>query len=137
MLCTLHIQLTKHQNYPRTGHTTWSLDEISFTNGPFLDSNITTTTFTPASAGVGSGVNVTASAITGINSGSGFLTTDVGRQMRIGVGYAEITARTSTTVVVVTITTAIANTTANADWSLGAFSDTTGHPSCVTFLNND
>jgi hypothetical protein len=30
--------------------------------------------------------------------------------MRIGVGYAEITARTSTTVVVVTITTAIANT---------------------------
>jgi hypothetical protein len=118
----------------RTGHTTWSLDEISFTNGPFLDSNITTTTFTPASAGVGSGVNVTASAITGINGGSGFLTTDVGRQMRIGVGYAEITARTSTTVVVVTITTAIANTTANADWSLGAFSDTTGHPSCVTFF---
>jgi hypothetical protein len=29
----------------RTGHTTWSLDEISFTNGPFLwMSNITTTT---------------------------------------------------------------------------------------------
>jgi hypothetical protein len=118
----------------RTGHTAWTLTDVDFTNGPFLDSNITTTTFTPASAAVGVGVNVTASAVTGINNGSGFLTTDVGRQIRIGVGYAIITARTSTTVVVVTITTAIANTTANADWSLGAFSDTTGHPSCVTFF---
>jgi hypothetical protein len=118
----------------RTGHTSWTLAAVEFTNGPFLDSNITTTTFTPASAAVGVGVNVTASAVTGINNGSGFLTTDVGRQIRIGVGYAIITARTSTTVVVVEITTAIANTTANADWSLGAFSTTTGFPSCVSFF---
>jgi hypothetical protein len=33
-----------------------------------------------------------------------------------------------------TITTAIANTTANADWSLGSFSTTTGFPSCVSFF---
>ena len=107
---------------------------VEFTNGPFLDSNITETTLTPASACVGTGVNVTASAVTGINSGSGFLTTDVGRQIRIGDGYGIITARTSTTVVVVTVTTAFANANANTDWSLGAFSTTTGFPSCVSFF---
>jgi hypothetical protein len=78
--------------------------------------------------------NVTASAVTGINGGSGFLSTDIGRQIHINAGYGEITAITSTTVVVATITTALANATANTDWSLGAFSDTTGHPSCVTFF---
>jgi hypothetical protein len=132
----MYITHPNHQTrkLSRTGHTAWTLTAVEFTNGPFLDSNITTTTFTPASAAVGVGVNVTASAITGINSDSGFQTTDVGRQIRIGVGYAIITARTSTTVVVVTITTAIANTTANADWSLGAFSTTTGFPSCVSFF---
>jgi hypothetical protein len=132
----MYITHPNHQTrkLSRTGHTAWTLTAVEFTNGPFLDSNITTTTFTPASAAVGTGVNVTASAITGINSDSGFQTTDVGRQIRIGVGYAIITARTSTTVVVVTITTAIANTTANADWSLGSFSTTTGFPSCVSFF---
>jgi hypothetical protein len=118
----------------RTGHTSWTLAAVEFTNGPFLDSNITTTTFTPASAAVGVGVNVTASAVTGINNGSGFLTTDVGRQIRIGVGYAIITARTSTTVVTIEILIDIGSTSASTDWSLGSFSTTTGFPSCVSFF---
>jgi hypothetical protein len=41
--------------------------------------------------------------------------------------------RTSTTVVVCSITTAFTNN-AKTDWKLGAFSDTTGHPSCVSFF---
>jgi hypothetical protein len=118
----------------RTGHTSWTLAAVEFTNGPFLDSNITTTTFTPASAAVGVGVNVTASAVTGINNGSGFLTTDVGRQIRIGVGYGIITARTSTTVVTIEILIDMGSTSASADWSLGSFSTTTGFPSCVSFF---
>ena len=132
----MYITHPNHQTrkLSRTGHTSWSLVAVEFTNGPFLDSNITETTLTPASASVGTGVNVTASAVTGINSGSGFLTTDVGRQIRIGDGYGIITARTSTTVVVVTVTTAFANANANSDWSLGAFSTTTGFPSCVSFF---
>ena len=132
----MYITHPNHQTrkLSRTGHTSWSLDAVSFTNGPFLDTNISTTTLTPASAGVGTGVNVTASAVTGINGGSGFLTTDVGRQIRIGDGYGLITARTNTTVVVVTVTTAFANANANTDWSLGAFSTTTGFPSCVSFF---
>ena len=118
----------------RTSHTAWTLTDVDFTNGPFMDANITTTTLTPASSAVGTGVNVTASAVTGINGGSGFLSTDVGRQIHFNAGYAVITAITSTTVVVVTITTAFTDTSAIADWYLGAFSDTTGHPSCVTFF---
>jgi hypothetical protein len=132
----MYITHPNHQTrkLSRTGHTTWTLAAVEFTNGPFLDTNVSTTTLTPASAGVGTGVNVTASAVAGVNGGSGFLTTDVGRQIRIGDGYGIITARTNTTVVVVTVTTAFANANANTDWSLGAFSTTTGFPSCVSFF---
>ena len=118
----------------RTGHTAWTLAEVEFTDGPYLATNTTTTTLTPASASVGTGVNITASAVTGINGGAGFQTTDVGRIISFNSGKAKITARTSTTVVVCTITTAFASTAATAAFNLGAFSDTTGHPSCVSFF---
>ena len=117
----------------RTGHTSWSLTDVDFTKGPFLDANTTTTTLTPSSASTGSR-NITASAVTGINGGSGFLATDVGRQIHFNSGYATITSITSTTVVVATVTTAFTNANAITNWFLGAFSDTTGHPSCVTFF---
>ena len=118
----------------RTGHTAWILTEVEFTDGPYLATNTTTTTLTPASASVGTGVNITASAVTGINGGAGFQTTDVGRIISFNSGKAKITSRTSTTVVVCTITTAFTNTNATAAFNLGAFSDTTGHPSCVSFF---
>ena len=118
----------------RTGHTSWTLADVDFTNGPFIDVNTTTTTLTPASAGVGTGVNITASATTGINDDQGWLATDVGRQIHFNAGYAVITARTNSTVAVATITTAFTNTNAISAWYLGAFSDTTGFPSCVTFF---
>ena len=118
----------------RTGHTAWTLTDVVFTKGPFQDPNTTTTTLTPASASVGSGVNITASSVTGINSGSGFLSTDVGRQIYVNDGYATITAISSTTVVVVDITIAFTNTSAITAWQLGSFSDTTGHPTCVSFF---
>jgi len=118
----------------RTGHTSWTLTEVEFTDGPYLATNTTSTTLTPASAGVGTGINITASAVTGINGGAGFQTTDVGRIISFNSGKAKITSRSSTTVVVCTITTAFASTAATADWNLGAFSDTTGHPSCVSFF---
>jgi hypothetical protein len=119
----------------RTGHTSWSLDEVDFgTKGPYLDANTTTTTLTPAQSATGTGVNITASAITGINGGNGFQTTDVGRIIKFNSGEAKITARTNTTVVVCTITDAFANTDATAAFQLGSFSDTTGHPACVSFF---
>ena len=118
----------------RTGHTAWTLAEVEFTDGPYLATNTTTTTLTPASASVGTGVNITASAVTGINGGTGFQTTDVGRIISFNGGKAKITSRSSTTVVVCTITTAFTNTNPTAAFNLGAFSDTTGHPSCVSFF---
>jgi hypothetical protein len=117
----------------RTGHTSWSLTDVDFTKGPFLDPNTTGTTLTPSNAATGSRT-ITASAVTGINSGSGFLATDVGRQIHFNDGYGVITAVGSTTSITVNVTTAFANANAITNWYLGAFSDTTGHPSCVTFF---
>ena len=118
----------------RTGHTSWTLAQVDFTDGPYLATNSTTTTLTPAQAATGSNINITASAVTGINGGAGFQTTDVGRIISFNSGKAKITARTNTTVVVATITTAFTNTNATAAFNLGAYSDTTGHPSCVSFF---
>jgi len=119
----------------RTGHTSWTLSEVDFAEtGPYMDTNTTTTTLTPASSGTGTGVNITASSTTGINGGDGWQTTDVGRILKFNSGEAVITARTNTTVVVCTITKAFTNTDATAAFNLGSFSDTTGHPSVVTFF---
>ena len=118
----------------RTGHTSWSLTDVDFLDGPYLDTNISTTTISMSAHTVGTGRTMTASAVTGINGGSGFLTTDVGRLVRFRDGYGKITARTNTTVVTVEILEDMGSSSASIDWSLGAFSDTTGHPSCVTFF---
>ena len=118
----------------RTAHTSWTLTDVDFTNGPYMDANITTTTLNPASHTVGTGVAVVASAVTGINSGSGFLSTDVGRLVQFGDGYGKITAVADTLNITITIIEDLGSATASANWSLGSFSDTTGHPSCVTFF---
>ena len=95
-----------HPNYPvqklsRTGHTSWTLEEIDFVNGPFLDHNIEVTKLT-ASAATGKGITITASDVVGINNDQGFLSTDVGRLIHIGIGkgVAKIVSITSSLVVV-------------------------------------
>ena len=118
----------------RTGHTSWTLADVDFTKGPMQDANTTTTTLNPGATAIGTGVSLAASATTGINSGSGFLSTDVGRFVFIHGGYAKITGVTDTTNATITIISTLSASTATADWRLGAFSDTTGHPSCVTFF---
>ena len=109
----------------RTGHTAWTLTEIEFTNGPYLVQNSTATTITP-SATTGTGT-LTASA-------SLFASTDVNRLVAIHGGYVKITGFTSATVVDMEVKETLSATTATADWNLGAFSDTQGHPSCVSFF---
>ena len=188
-----------HQSYApkkisRTGHTDWTIEDISFTDGPYQTENITTTTLTP-NATSGSSRTITASAITGINGGTGFQTTDVGRTISIGHqaaawaasttyavgdvkrnsgnvyeclkagdsagsggpsgegdeivdnevtwkflrdggiqwGFATVTGRNSTTVVVVTVNATFGGTTAETKWRLGAWSATTGYPAAVAF----
>jgi hypothetical protein len=120
----------------RTGHTAWTLSTITFLDGPYLATNTTTTTLTP-SAATGAGVTITASAVTGINSDTGFQTTDVGRLIRLQQGtiwgYVLITARATTTSIMVTVINTLTNTNAKTNWRLGVWSDTTGYPSCSTF----
>ena len=127
-----------HPSHPpatlsRTGDISWTLEDVVFTKGPFQDANITTTTLTPSGAAIGSRT-ITASATTGINNGSGFLSTDVGRFIYFNSGYGKITAVGSTTSITVDVTTAFANANAITAWQLGSFSNTTGFPSCVTFF---
>jgi hypothetical protein len=88
----------------RTGHTSWTLEELLFSYGPYLDENSETTTMSVASVN-GTGVTVTASSVTGINNNTGFQTTDIGRLIHVGygIGYGEIVSRISTTQVTVDI----------------------------------
>ena len=126
-----------HPNHPvkklsRTGHTSWTITDVEFTDGPYLDLNLSNTTLTPS--GTTGSVTITASATTGINSGSGFVSTDVNRLVYLRNGYAKITAVNSTTSVTATVKDDFDNTTATKDWNLGAFSETTGFPSVVSFF---
>ena len=132
-----------HPSYPpakllRNSATSWTIQNISFLDGPYLNTNRTTTTLTP-SATTGS-INITASSTTGINNNLGWLTTDVGRLVRIKHsstwGYAIITSRTSSTVVVATVLSSLGGVSATLDWRLGLWSDTTGYPACGTFFED-
>lgn len=52
-----------------------------YSDGPYLDVNTSTTTITPS--GSSGSVNLTLSSATGVNSNQGWLTTDVGRHVRM------------------------------------------------------
>ena len=111
----------------RTGHTSWTITDVEFTNGPYLDDNITAVTLSSSAHTVGTARDLTASAAT-------FVSTDVGRLVRFREGYGKITAFTSTTAVTWTIIKDTNSGSASTDWALGAWSDTTGYPSCVSFF---
>ena len=104
----------------RTAHTTWTITDITFTDGPYLATNTTTTTMAPSATGTGSRT-FTASAST-------FASTDVGRSIRYYDsttstkfwGWGEITAFTSATVVTVDVKSELSGTTADTTWALGA-----------------
>lgn len=123
-----------HPSHPpkrleRYGETLWLLVNEVFIDGPYLPLNSTTTTL-KASAGTGS-VTVTASSTTGINDGQGFLSTDVGRLMRItntSWKWGEITAVADSTHCKVTVVKGSFPTSATTLWKLGKYSDTTGYP---------
>ncbi len=110
----------------RTGHTSWTLADVVFEKGPYLDVNDTTTTLNPGSSAVGTGVALVASADL-------FASTDVGRLVKLHNGHAKITGFTDAQNVTIEILTALDASTATTDWQLGSFSNTTGFPKAVTF----
>jgi hypothetical protein len=118
----------------RTGHTSWTMSTVQFINGPYLDDNETSTTFTSSASGVGTGRTLTASSTTGINDGAGFKSSDVGRSVRMKDGWGVITGFTSTTQVTWEIKLDIGSAAATTDWALGSWSDDTGYPRTVSFF---
>jgi hypothetical protein len=129
-----------HPNYAprklvRAGALSWALSAISFQDGPYLPTNISDTTLTPS--GTTGSITVTASAVTGINGGSGFVAADVGRSIRIKSGstwgWGTITAVGSTTSITVSVTTAMGGTSATSLWRLGVWNSANGYPRAVAF----
>ena len=100
------VMYVVHNSHPvrkisRTSDTSWTIADVDFKRGPFQDTNATTTTLT-ADARTGSSITISASAVTGINDGDGFQSTDVGRLVKLHHGFAKITAVTNTTTVTAT-----------------------------------
>lgn len=126
---TMYIANRNHapRELKRTSSTSFTLTEQAFDDPPFQAQNTTATTL-QASATSGTGVTITASAST-------FVSTDVGRHVRIddggSFGYAVITAYSSGTSVTVDVIEDYPTTAAKDTWRLGSFSDTTGYPGAV------
>lgn len=136
---TLYILHNSHPTYKllRRGHTSWSLQEVDWQEGPFLEENTTDTTLDPGAI-TGEGVALVASSTEGINDDQGFLSTDVGRLVRYSDdgtdwGWMVITAVTDTLNATVDILHDLDAHTAQKTWRLGAWSGTTGYPAVGTF----
>lgn len=129
-----------HGDYPthkveRYGHTTWSVVQVDWQDGPYLDENTTTTTLLPSAAS-GLSINLTLSSIVGVNDDQGWQSTDIGRLVRYKKsttwGWAIITSITSSLIAVADVRKDFeATPTATTTWRIGAFwgSSTSGDPS--------
>lgn len=90
---TADVMYISHPNHAprkitRTSHTAWTVTEVDLQRGAMLDQNLTDTTLT---AGGRTGtVTITASADT-------FVSTDVGRLVKLHKGFAKITTFTNAT----------------------------------------
>lgn len=115
----------------RTAVDTFTIEDESFRDGPFLDLNVTSTTINPSAA---------TGSITLTASDDLWAVTDVGRFVAIeegtGYGYAVITGYTSATVVNADVINDFASSTKQETWRLGAFSDTTGYPASIAFYED-
>ena len=133
---TLFIAHKDHEpaTLSRTSHVNWALADYELLSGPILSVNTTGTTFTPSATS--GDINITASAITGVNGGAGFTASDVNRIIQIKqsstTGYAKINSITSTTVVACTVTTNFHDGSSVNTWALGHF-HTGNFPQSVAF----
>lgn len=131
------IYLT-HKDHPprkltRLAADSWTLTDIDFLGGPYLDDNITSTTITP-SADTGTGITLTASS--GI-----FTANHVGALWKIKDGHVKITAYSSSTSVTADVRANQDGTAGNlntgpgatTDWAEGAWSAERGYPARCVF----
>jgi len=131
------VKYLTHENYApaklsRTSTTAFSLADVNFVRGPFMDTNITTTTISN-SASAGNGITLTAST-------SIFDDAHVGSLWRINAGVVKITAVASATSATADVQVepdgtagGIGAPDAYTDWAEGAFSAYRGYPKAVCF----
>lgn len=126
-----------HPDHPphkleRRGNTTWSLVEVDFDDGPYLDENTTGSMTLNPSAATGVGITISAAGHSPFSVG------DVGRLVRLrpsgDPGYAVITEFVSPEQVKADVKRNFGNANATANWRLGAWSAGRGYPSVVTFF---
>lgn len=128
------IMYIVHPSHPvyqitRTSDTAWTFTAVTFRRGPMQDDNITDTTLV-ANGRTGS-VTITASADL-------FVSTDVGRIVRLHDGFAKITAFTNAT----TVTAAVQENTDRRTELMPSITGTTiaffeGDPSTTNLEHND
>lgn len=116
----------------RQSHVSWTLTIMDPRDGPYIEQNGTTTTLAPAAV---SGSNIAINASTPV-----FLSTDVGRAIRIRHnavwGWAKITAVNNDKQVLADVKSNFGAVSAVTTWRLGAWSETTGWPGCITFMQD-
>jgi len=121
------------QKLQRTSATVFTITEVAFVRGPFLDVNITATTITP-SGDTGTGITLTASTAI-------FTSDHVGSLWRVNKAVVKITAFTSTTIVTGDVQAEPDGTAGDLDtgpaavtnWAEGSWSAERGYPKSVTF----
>lgn len=113
----------------RTSHTAWTITEVDLLRGPMAEDNSTTTTLL-ANGRTGS-VTITASAST-------FVSSDVGRIVRLHKGFAKITAFSSATSVTATVQeNADGRTELMPSYTATTISAHEGDPSATGLEHND
>jgi hypothetical protein len=125
---TYHVQ-----KLTRTSATTFTIEEVSFVRGPFLDTNTSATTIT-ATADTGTGITLTASTAI-------FTSDHVGSLWRVKDGVVKITGFSSTTILTGDVQAEPDGTAGNlgtggspdTDWAEGAWSAERGYPKVVQF----
>lgn len=131
------VMYLAHPDHPpmklgRRGDLTWSLTEVAFADGPYMDENVEAAQTLQAGATSGTGVTVTASGHAPFRAG------DLGRPLRLRPsgepGWAVITEVLSAEQVRVDVKRPFASTAATPNWRLGAWSAVRGYPSVVTFF---
>ncbi|MEE8488413.1 MAG: hypothetical protein V3S56_09600, partial [Gemmatimonadota bacterium] len=140
VLYHMHNDVPTHR-LERRGHTDWSLVEVPWIDGPYLDINLTETTLSADSTD-GRNVIIEASTTLGINDDTGFGSSDIGRAIRLSTvetavdnwGWGVVTGSTSTLAVTVDVKRDFPSTVASPVWRLGSFSDETGWPGVANFF---
>lgn len=124
----------------RYDHDRWEYADVETDDGPYLTVNTDDKHFLQLSAKTGKAVTVTATG----DGNEPFAKTDVGRHVRMRHGTAEdgytvgwgvINTYTSATKVKIEVKQDFGGTAKTDHWWLGAWSETTGYPHNVGFIN--